>query len=182
MKIGTAFATVDATARDQPVGRLGVQRGIEGHDLQVGTPRLGRRLVQGGECGAGVRVDIGRQADHEQRAQRWAALGHGHRLAPEVAVGQRRQRHQRGGFGGVDDAGNVLDVQHGIDRAGDAGRLRTQLGVVRLRQVRQQQRHRLPGRDAGAVEGVGGARHLLLQGAIVDGALWRVRRAAEHEA
>ncbi len=76
----------------------------------------------------------------------------------------------------------MVHLQHRIDWAGDARRLRAEQGVMSLRQIGQQQCHRRAGGDTGAVEGVGRLRHARLEGRVVNHERRRVRIPGHDEA
>ena len=68
----------------------------------------------------------------------------------------------------MDQLGDVLGIEQRVDRIDDAGGLATPDGVVGLRQVGQQEGHRLAGTQAQAVEGVGGLGDLAEQLGIIQ--------------
>lgn len=104
-------------------------------------------------CGAGNRLAGSTTTIAYRLRQLRAQAGD---LLPQVGAGERRQGHQHPGVGGADQLGDVLRLQQRVDRIDDPGCLAAPDHVVGLRQVGQQEGHRLVAFQAQPVQGVRG--------------------------
>ncbi|MNQ56253.1 hypothetical protein D3C85_703700 [compost metagenome] len=150
MEVGGDVIRGDQPAAFQAVGGEAVEEFVEvqhalgqraAQGLDGTAPRLGQQVGQ-------VHRDYGFQL-----RQPVAQAGH---LVPEIGAGEWRQGHQHPGIGRMDQLGDVLGLQQRVDGVDYARRLATPEGEVGLRQVRQQEGHRLARPHAQMVEGIGG--------------------------
>ncbi|MNE48543.1 hypothetical protein D3C80_1430120 [compost metagenome] len=153
---------VELPAAFQPVGRASGDQLVEVQHAFGQRPAL--RLE-------GAALRLGQQvghvhADHRLEAGKLAAQRLD--LGPQVGAGEGRQGHQQLGIGGLDQLGDMLGFQQRIDRVDDPGRLAAPDGEVGLRQVGQQERHRLARAQAEAVKGVGGLGDLAQQLLVIE--------------
>ncbi|MCY1411902.1 hypothetical protein D9M71_272980 [compost metagenome] len=102
----------------------------------------------------GFRQQVGQVDGDDGLKLRQAVTQAGH-LVPEIGAGERRQGHQHPGVGRMDQFGDVLGLQQRVDGIDHAGRFPTPDGEMGMRQVRQQERHRLARPHTQVVEGVG---------------------------
>ncbi|SVJ66878.1 Uncharacterised protein [Klebsiella pneumoniae] len=150
VEIGSDVVRMDRPSALQAVCRaVGDQRIEVQHALRqrpaLGLERLALRRRQ----------QVGR-IDHDDRVQLRQLRAQAGDLLPQVGAGERRQGHQHPGVGGADQLGDVLRLQQRVDRIDDPGSLAAPDHVVGLRQVGQQEGHRLVAFQAQPVQGVGG--------------------------
>ena len=170
VEVGGDVVALDLPARDQAVAWLFGKFRVKGQHLRV--PR----------CADGHPVGAERLAAHHQNG-----LEAGHLMAdalhlvPNVGARRCAQYHRHAGVGGIQNLGQLVRLQQGIDRVGNARRLRPVQRIKTLWQQGQQQADHVIRADAQGIEQVGRLRHAGQKLRVADDQRRLVRVAGRQE-